>query len=187
MPLSNAEKVRRYRERQKAKKQQEMNQPTPPSEVFRKPFFEFYPVDQQLDSAYTHSLELAGIQPLLFEDDSGPETATLDDILDDEGQNAAHSFFGSQAGSSLGKAEVLIGCLLNAAADLAGWVSDYKKSEIKARIAEIEAEELPDPEARRAAFARVAELNRLLEELDRTIRWSMPQWKVDLPPGLVDR
>ena len=82
---------------------------------------------------------------------------------------------------------MLIGCLLNAAADLAGWVSDYKKSEIKARIAEIEAEELPDPEARRAAFARVAELNRLLEELDRTIRWSMPQWKVDLPPGLVDR
>ena len=47
MPLSNAEKVRRYRERQKAKKQEELKQPTPPSDVFRKPFFEFFPPEQQ--------------------------------------------------------------------------------------------------------------------------------------------
>ena len=187
MPLSNAEKVRRYRERQKAKKQAELKQPAPPSEALQTPFSEFFTISEQTGSAYVQALELAGIQPPLFEDDSGPETATLDDILDDQGQKAAHSFFGSQAGSSLGKAEVIIGCLLDAATDLAGWVSDYKKAEIKARIAEIEASDLPDAEARRAAFDKVAELKQLLDELDRTIRWSMPQWKVDLPPGLVDR
>lgn len=187
MPLSNAEKVRRYRERQKAKKQEELKQPTPPSEVFRKPFFEFFPVDEQLGAAYTQSLELAGIEPVMFNDDSGPETTTLDDLGDPFEDDGVSNPFGDLKGSSLGRAEVLIGCLLDAATDLAGWVSDYKKSEIKARIAEIEASDLPDAEARRAAFARVAELNRLLDELDKSIRWTMPQWKVDLPPGLVDR
>lgn len=187
MALSNAEKVRRYRERQKAKKQEDLKQPTPPSEVFRKPFFEFFPVDEQTGSAYMQSLELAGVEPLFFEDDSGPESSTLDDLRDDFEDDGFSNPFGDHKGSSLGKAEVLIGCLLDAAADLAEWVGDYKKAEIKARIAEIEDSDLPDAEARRAAFARVAELNRLLEDLGKTIRWPLPQWKVDLPPGLIDR
>ena len=187
MPLSNAEKVRRYRERQKAKKQEELKQPTPPSDVFRKPFFEFFPPNHQRGSAYVESLELAGMEALLFEDDSGPEKSTLDEIIGDDGQDDAENFFGQYAGSSLGKAEVLIGCMLDSVFDLASEVNNYKKSEIKARISEIEASDLSDPEARRAAFAKVAELNRLLGELDKTIRLTMPQWKVELPPGLVDR
>lgn len=187
MPLSNAEKVRRYRERQKAKKQAELKQPAPPSETLQTPFSEFFTISEQTGSAYVQALELAGIHPPLFEDDSGPEVSTLDDLRDPFEAGGVSNPFGKQKGSSVGKAEVIIGCLLDAATDLAGWVSDYKKAEIKARIAEIEASDLPDAEARRAAFDKVAELKQLLDELDRTIRWSMPQWKVDLPPGLVDR
>ena len=186
MPLSNAEKVRRYRERQKAKKQEELKQPAPPSDAFKRPFFEFFPVEEQLGAAYTQSLELAGMQPLLFEDDTGPETSTLDALEDPLEDGGASNPFGDQKGSSLGKAEVIIGCLLDAATDLAGWVNAYKKSEISARIAEIEASDLSDPETRSAAFVKVAELKRLLEEVDKTIRWSMPQWKVDLDSGVLD-
>lgn len=185
MALSNAEKVKRYRERQKEKKQDELKQPPPPSTVFKKPFFEFFPVDQQLGAACTQSLELAGMTPVLFEDDSGPEASTLDDLNDGFEDTGASNPFAKSKGSSLGKAEVLIGCLLDAASDLAGWVSDYKKSEILARIAEIEASDLSDPEARRAAFEKVAILKSAYADFDKSIRWTMPQWKADIDPALL--
>lgn len=180
MALSNAEKVRRYRERQKAKKQAELLQPTPPSEVFKKPFFEFFTLDDQCGGQYIQSLELAGINPLLFEDDSGPEVSTLDDLTDTSEESGFSNPFGDAKGSSLGKAEVLISCLLAAASDLAGWVNDYKKTEIKARIAEIEASDPPDAEAKRSAFAKVTEFNKVLDELDKQVRVPIPLWKVDL-------
>ena len=131
MALSNAEKVRRYRERQKAKKEAELKKPTARSEVFKTPFFEFFPIDEQTGSQYVQSLELGGLAPLMFEDDSGPEVSTLDDFdavdADDEFANP----FGDSRGSSLGKAEVVVACLLDAASDLAAWINDYKKAEIK--------------------------------------------------------
>lgn len=180
MALSNAEKVRRYRERQKEKKQQELKQPTPRSEIFKTPFVEYFPLDEQVSSLYCQSLEMAGIHPLMFNDDSGPEASTLDDLRDDFEEAGTSNPFGDAKGSSLGKAEVLVSCLLDAANDLASWINDYKKSEIKARIAELEAGDLPDADARREAFAKVAELNNMLAELDNTIRWPLPVWKPDM-------
>lgn len=179
MALSNAEKVRRYRERQKAKKHEDMKKPTEQNSLFVTPFFEFFTKDEQVSSQYCQSLELAGIEAVAFEDDSGPEASTLDDLRDDFEEGGIGNPFGSARGSSLGKAEVLVGCLLDAAYDLAGWISDYKKTEIKARIAELENSDLSDPDARRAAFAKVAELRKMLEDLERTIRWQLPRWKVE--------
>jgi len=177
MALSNAEKVRRYRERQKEKKQNELKQPTPPSMLFRTPFFEFFSEDEQLSSAYMQSLELAGIQPVPFEDDSGPEASTLDDLRDDREESGYSNPSGASQGTSLGKAEVIIGCLLDAANDLALWVRDYKRAEIKARIAEIEASDLTDADAKKTAFAEVARLTKILEQLDKQMRYSLPVWK----------
>lgn len=180
MALSNAEKVKRYRERQKAKKQAELLQPTPPSTIFRKPFFEFFTVDDQVSSQYMQSLELAGIQPLSFDDDSGPETSTLDDLSDASFETGFSNPFGESEGSSLGKAEVLIGCLLDAAYDLAVWVNEYKQVEIKARIKEMEESELSDTAAKQEAFVKVSELSKMFEELQSEVRWPIPRWKVDL-------
>lgn len=180
MALSNAEKVRRYRERQKAKKQSELKQPTATSEIFKASFCEFFTADEQLGSQYVQALELAGIVPVMFNDDSGPEASTLDDLRDDFEDRGSSNPFGDAKGSSLGKAEVLVASLLDAASDLASWINDYKKSEIKARIAELEAAELPDTDARRDAFTKVAELNKMLDELNKTIRWPLPVWK----PGM---
>ena len=180
MALSNAEKVRRYRERQKAKKQSELKQPTAPSEIYKTPFCEFFTHDEQLGSQYTQALELVGLEPVMFNDDSGPETSTLDDLHDDFEDTGTSNPFGDSKGSSLGKAEIVVASLLDAASDLASWINDYKKSEIKARIAELEASDLPDADARRDAFAKVAELNKMLEDLDKTIRWPLPVWKPDM-------
>ncbi|MDZ7909063.1 MAG: hypothetical protein U5N10_13110 [Gemmobacter sp.] len=180
MALSNAEKVRRYRERQKEKKQQELKQPTPRSEIFKTPFFEYFTYDHQIDSQYANALELAGIHPLYMTDDTGPETSTLDDLADDTEEGGFSNPFGDSKGSSLGKAEILVALLLDSASDLANWINDYKKSEIKARLAELEDTELPDAETRRHAFAKVAELNKMLEDLDKTFRWPLPVWKPDM-------
>lgn len=177
MALSDAEKARRYRERQKAKKLEEMKRPTEGSPDFRTPFFEYFNVDDQLSSQYAQSLELCGIQPLLFEDDTGPEVSTLDDLRDDLEDGGFANPFGTSRGSSLGKAEVVIGCLLDAASDLAQCVNDYKKAELRARIAELESAEVSDADARKQAFARVAELTRMLEALDKSVRFQFPAWK----------
>lgn len=178
MALSNAEKVRRYREKQKAKKQEAMKRPTPRSDTFKKPFFEFYPVDEQVSSLYCQSLELAGIEPLLFKNDDGPESATLDDFSNDPDQ--LDTVFGELKGNSLGKAEVIIGCLFDAAIDLAGRVQDYKKREITARITEIESSATGNQAELRETFEQVAALKEMLEKMNRTIRIAVPVWKPDL-------
>lgn len=180
MALSNAEKVRRYRERQKAKKQDDLKQPTPRSEIFKTPFFEYFTKNEQVSSQYCQSLELAGIDPLMFSDDTGPEASTLDDLRDDFEDDGMSNPFGDAKGSSLGKAEVLVGCLLDAASDLAAWINGYKKTEINARIKELEAGDLPDADARRDAFAKVAELKAMHADLEKTIRWPLPVWKPDM-------
>lgn len=180
MALSNAEKVRRYRERQKAKRQEQLKQPAPSNDFFRVPFFEFFPEEEQISSQYSQSLELAGINPPSFDDDHGPEATTLDDLSDHRAEGGSINPFGSSAGTSLGRAEVMIGCLLDAASDLAARVNDYKRTEIKARISELEMADTPDSEARREAFGKAAEMTQMLAELNKTIRWPLPVWKVEI-------
>lgn len=171
MALTPAEKQRAYRERQKEKKQQELTQATTPQDVFRKPFFEVFTPDEQVGSQYCQSLELAGIAAPLFEDDRGPEAYTLDDLQD-------HNPFGDDSGTSLGRAEVMIGCMIRSAQSLADEVNHYKRSEINARLAEIEASDLSDPAKKKAALKEATRLNKMLDQLDKQVRWTFPQWKV---------
>lgn len=172
MPNANAEAQRRWRQRQKEKKQQELTQANPPQDVFRKPFFEVFTPDEQVSSQYCQSLELAGISAPLFEDDRGPETYTLDDLEDEVP-------FGGDAGTSLGRAEVMIGCLISSAIGLADEVNTYKRAEISARLSEIETSVLTDPAAKKAALKEATRLNKMLDQLDKQVRITFPQWKVN--------
>ena len=79
---------------------------------------------------------------------------------------------------SLGRAEMMITALNEAAENLAFYVNKYKRTEIKARLAEIEASDLSDPETKRAALKNAARLNKMLEQLDKQVRLTFPQWKV---------
>lgn len=171
MPNANAEAQRRWRQRQKEKKQENLLKATVPVEVFKTPFFEAFPPDEQVSSKYCQSLELAGISAPLFENDRGPEVYTLDDLQGAEP-------FGAAVGTSLGRAEVMIGCLISSAIGLADEVKTYKRAEINARLSEIEASDLTDPAAKKAALNEATRLNKMLDQLDKQVRITFPQWKV---------
>ncbi|AWX93776.1 hypothetical protein DPM13_14035 [Paracoccus mutanolyticus] len=49
---------------------------------------------------------------------------------------------------------------------------------IKQRLQEIEERDLSDPEAKRAAMQEATRLNKMLDQLDKQVRITLPQWKV---------
>lgn len=103
----------------------------------------------------------------------------MDDLRDNFEEIGNSNPFGDAKGNSLGKAEVLIGCLPDATSGLADWVNVFRKTEINSRIAEIEASAPSDPRARHNAFAEVARRRNLLDQLDNPTRWPLATWKAD--------
>ncbi|MGV1752498.1 hypothetical protein [Agrobacterium sp. CG674] len=180
MALSNAEKVRAYRERQRAKKKsellvQEANADT--KTIMKTPFWQRYQADGNA-SLVENVLDLAGIEMPAFVDDSDPKSASgeTERGFADDGIPELSPF--AKGGGSLARAEIMIGSLIDAAASLAQIVNNYKRDEINARIAELEQSDLSDPAAKKMAFADMARLEKMLDQLDRQVRWTFPQWKV---------
>jgi len=165
MALTNAEKVRAYRERKKAQREAELRKPADEMGIMRTPFFEFY--QQGITGDFEIPVYLAGAEPPSFRDD-GP--AVFSSMLD--------GLEVPKAPNSLARAEIAVGCLIDAAAELARIVNDYKQSEIKARIAEIEQADLSDPTAKKQALADIVRLQKMLDQLSKQVRWTFPQWKV---------
>ena len=79
------------------------------------------------------------------------------------------------AAAANGRAEVTIGCLIDAATTLAGVVNRYNQQEIKNRLAELED---PDRTDRATALKEAVKLNKILSRLEKQVRWTFPQWKV---------
>ena len=170
MPNANAEAQRRWRQRQKEKKKSDLIQSGDSSEVFQMPFFQTVG-ELSFSSDFADAFEIAGIPTPDFADDRGPEAYSLD-----TGAEEAGVF--NEAKGSLGRAEIMVGCLITAALDLARHVNAYKRAEIKARLAEIETSELSDPETKKAALQDATRLNKMLDQLDKQVRWTFPAWKV---------
>lgn len=125
-------------------------------------------------SEFTIPLELAGIEPPFFEDDRGPAEFVFTHVFEPSDSDET---FGSYEGS-IGRAEFMAGSLIDAGVALAGRVNLYKRLELQKRQAELEAEDLSDPERRKAAFAEGARIAKLLEELEKNVRRTIPQWLV---------
>lgn len=104
-----------------------------------------------------------------FSSDDGIKPLSDDALDDDERQDASNS---------LGKAELVLNVLQDIAYTLAADVSNYKKKEIGDRIAEIEMRDLSDPAIRKQAVTDMMRLNKMLNQLDKQVRWTFPQWKV---------
>mgnify|MGYP001344532491 CR=1 FL=1 len=168
MAKSNAERLREFKAR---KKEQEKIASLTLNDVFKTPFFESLPEDFDQDSQFADCLEFIGIEVPEFKDDRG-----LEDFTNYSDASAAN--FVAPGLGSLGRAEVMVTALIEAAQDLAGFVGDYKRKEIKARLAEIEASDLSEPQARKAALKEAARLNKMLDQLDKQVRHTFPQWKV---------
>jgi hypothetical protein len=168
MALTPAETQKRYRERLK-KKEKQANVAT--FKLFRSPFFEFF---NKQSSSFGECLAIAGVDEIFFEDDSGPRSFGKNgvfDLVEDE----LHL---EESVGSLGRAELVISALLDAAGELAAAVKEYKRTEIKARLAEIEALDLSDAHSKKAALHEAAKLHKMLDQLDKQVRWTIPQWKV---------
>ena len=171
MAMSPAEKQKKYRDDQKEK---ERKQSLIVSDVFRAPFFEYLEeIGFHTTSDFSSAFDLAGIPMPRFEDDFGPAEHTLDFPGDPV---AANEFFSDVKGS-LGRAEAMVGYLIDAAVDLATHVNEFKKAEIKARISEIEASDLSELAAKKAALNEVARLSKILDHLDKKVRWTFDQWR----------
>lgn len=173
MVKTSAERVREHRERQK--KMAEVKQRELAPIVFRSPFFEFFQGHGE-ELAFTMCMDTAGINPPEFSDDSAPKSATgeVEAIFT---ENPEASVYHNET-NSLARAEIMIGQLVDAAATLARIVNDYKKEEINARIAEIEVADLSDPAAKKQALADIVRLQKMLDQLDKQVRWTFQQWKV---------
>ncbi|MCB5409165.1 hypothetical protein [Pseudogemmobacter faecipullorum] len=174
MVLSNAEKVRRYRERQKQKLEEE-SRLTSTGNDFKRPFW--LALGNEL-SSYQNDFyayfEQTGIDAPEFTNDDGPEAFAPDHYP----ANQLAEIFPDLSNGSLRRVEEMIGSLKEATETLAGAVNHYKRNEIKARLAEIEASDLSEPEAKKAALKEAARLNKMLDQLDKQVRITFPQWKV---------
>lgn len=111
-------------------------------------------------------------QPPDFSDDHDPvsETGYFKFPTTDAG---TPSYLGS-----LGRAEIEVDLLIEAAKTLATMINAYKRSVIKGRISHIEQHELAKPETRAAALSEGFELSKALERLEKTVRAEVPQWQL---------
>lgn len=168
MAKSPAERQRDYMKR---KKQKEARDSVTVANVYHLPFHQFAEdyLDTQGFGFYFHCI---GLEPPRFEDDRGP----LDYVIDRAAFRDDDIFNG--ATGSLGRAETMVGSLVSAAVELALCINQYKSAEINARLKELEASDLTDQAARKVAFAEIARLNKMQDQLTKEVRLTFPQWKV---------
>lgn len=173
MAKTSAERTREMRERRKKEAEAKAKELAPV--IFRRPFFEFIG-DHGEETDFHMCMDTAGIDPPHFADDSAPKSATgeIELIFQDDPEESVYH----NRTNSLARAEIMIDQLIDGAATLALIVNDYKRAEIDARIAEIEQSDLSDPAAKKKAFADMARLKKMREQLDKQVRWTFPQWKV---------
>lgn len=167
--------AKQRKQKQLAREQEELRmQPDSTYEFLKTPFHEFAEEDPNWNSV-TLSFELMGMEAPLFEDDRGPEAFAPDFCFStDEDRNDA---FRGYAGS-VGRAEVMVDSLLDAAIELAGVIQSYKRKALLASRNEIEIADLSDPIKRREALDANTRISRIEEVLDKNVRRTLPQWKV---------
>lgn len=171
MALTAKERKQKQLEREQ---EQLRVQPDSTYEFLDTPFHQF--VEESPNwSSIDLLFDLMGLEPPTFEDDRGPDAFAADDCFStDEDRNDT---FRGYAGS-IGRAELMVDFLQDAAIELASEINRYKKRALKARRAEIEAADLSDPEKRREALDAITRISRIEEVLDKNVRRTLTQWKV---------
>jgi hypothetical protein len=138
------------------------------------PFYQYLENEPNWSSVEL-AFDLMGIAPPDFNDDLGPEHYAAEAAVssDEDREN----IFASSKGS-IGRAEVMVGCLLDAASELSQIISKYKKRELATRLAALEVADLSTSESRKQALADAANISKLKVELDKNIRRTLPQWRI---------
>lgn len=79
---------------------------------------------------------------------------------------------------ALGRAELEVELLIEAAKTLATMINAYKRDILSNRVRVIEDSELDDRTNRAEKLREIMELNKALERLDKSIRVEVPQWQL---------
>lgn len=160
MALTSTERTQRSREK-KAKEAKLAGDPV--DEIATTKFHEFIADHGEWKEVY-NNLDWAGFQPvagLLESDDDTDHKPETD---------------GPYRGS-IGLAERMVGYFLDAAVSAATVINEYKREQIDAAIAKLEASDLTDPAVKKQALADIVRLTKLRERLDKQVRWTLPEWK----------
>lgn len=170
MALSATERSRLHRERKRQVAEQErLKGGDDAADLYRTPFSEFAERDSNIGECFMY-MALAGMEFPEFNDERDANEFVFDRAAfgDDD------DLFDNAVGA-LGRAEVMIGLLNDTAITLAGAVNQYKKQEIKSRLAELEQSKEID---RATAMNEAVRLNKILDRLNKQVRMPFPQWKV---------
>ncbi len=165
MALTAAEKQKAYRERELAQRKAAPDSTYP---YLRETFSEFLQHEGNYQNVEI-AMALAGIQAPVIEDERDPECFALEEVV----AEVDNPFPGSKG--ALGRAQVLIECLLDAANELANVVNKYERQEVEARLAELENSDNVD---RATEINKAVKLNKILDLLNKRVRRDFPQWKV---------
>ncbi|MER8691906.1 hypothetical protein NKI77_18170 [Mesorhizobium opportunistum] len=158
MAKTAAEYQRAYRER-KAELAKQAGDPT--DKISARPFSEYVENDGNW-TVIQEVLDCVGVTPPAF-------GADKDDQWREE--------WGEPYRASIGRAERMVGAFLDAASGLADAIARYKRKEIDRAIADLEASDITAPAIKKKALAEIVRLNRIRDQLDKQVRWSLPQWK----------
>ena len=173
MALTPAEKQKAYRERQKESKRADLKSGSlEATEVSKRLFSDTFQTDPNATD-FELALGLAGMVAPSFDDERGPTETALQHTIAGAEDTFGDAF--GDASGAIGRAEVTIGCLIDAAVTLAGIVNTHLKKEISDRLAELEDPRQAD---RATAMNEAVRLNKMLDQLDKQVRWTFPQWKV---------
>jgi hypothetical protein len=112
------------------------------------------------------------MEPPSFDSDGGPVSKTGNFVYPTT-EDGELSYPGA-----LGRAELDVALLLEAAKSLASLLNAYKRDVIETRIAAIEAEDLSDPQIRRRRLDEIVILKKALERLDKSVRTDVNQWQL---------
>jgi hypothetical protein len=162
MALTPAEKQKRYRERKEKEAQVRAHET---NSFLKQPFDEW--LGNLWSDEITFDLDLVGVQSV----GDFPGNGDIDPFWKEEWGEGPNR-------GAIGAAERMVGVLGEAAYNLARRINQYKSEEIAARIAEIEAADLTDPAVKKQALADIAKLTKYRDELSKSVRWTLPQWKV---------
>lgn len=121
-----------------------------------------------------HDINAAGMEMPVLENEDGPKS------FDGEPEAGAteewHPFWGYEG--SIGQAESMVDYLIDALSQMTVAINTYKMEELSARIDELEQADLSDPAAKKQALADIVRLTKMKEHLSKSVRVSLPQWKV---------
>lgn len=169
MAMTAAERKRKQVERERYQLRMMPDSTYP---FLRTPFYRWAP-GTDWDAA-EHDINAAGMNMPVLENDDGPKS------FDGEPEAGAseewHPFWGYEG--SIGQAESMVDYLLDALSQMTVAINIYKMEELSDRIAELEQADLSDPGAKKQALADIVRLVKMKEHLSKSVRVSLPQWKV---------